>query len=209
MALAKRSGSEMRDGPLTAGDKLLHLFDNDPNRLLRCREKLVRRFILEFHEDGEDLADETLKRVLLVLEREEIRITTSIEAFISGFATNIIHEVRRRSSQREIPLDDLPSAKEPRLTSPEELLLACTEEEDLRTCFKQCLNELPPSDRAMLISYYDLEPDEKPKEVRERMARSLGLTSSQLRKRAFNLRKELEVCIKNCLVRPNRIQKPS
>ena len=199
----------MLDGPLTAGDKLLLLFDNDPDRLLRCREKLVRRFILEFHEDGEDLADETLKRVLLVLEREEIQITTSIEAFISGFATNIIHEVRRRSSQREIPLDDLPPAKEPRFTSPEELLLACSEEEDLRACFKQCLNELHRSDRAMLISYYDLEPDEKLKEVRERMARSLGLTNSQLRKRTFNLRKELEACIKNCLARQNRIQKRS
>ena len=194
---------------LTAGDKLLLLFDNDPDRLLRCREKLVRRFILEFHDDAEDLANETLKRVLCDLERDKTQLTTTIEAFISGFATNIIHEARRRSSQRELPLDDLPAAKEPPSTSPEELLLACSEEEDLRTCFKQCLNELHRSDRAMLISYYDLKLDDKLKEVRERMARSLGLTNSQLRKRTFNLRKELEACIKNCLARRNRIQNSS
>lgn len=199
----------MLDRPLTAGDKLLLLFDDDPARLLRCREKLIRRFALEFRDDAEDLADETLKRVLLVLEREENQITTSIEAFISGFATNIIHEARKQVSRRGISIDDLPSGKEPRSVSPEELLIGCSEDEDLRLCWKKCLDELHRSDREILISYYDLELDEKLKEVRERMARSLGLTNAQLRKRTFNLRKELEACIKNCLARPNRIQKPS
>lgn len=199
----------MLDGPLTAGDKLLFLFDNDPDRLLRCREKLVRRFIFEFRDDAEDLVSETFTRVLQALERDKTQLTTSIEAYVSGFATNIIHEARRRSSQREVPLDDLPPAKEPHSASPEELLLACSEEEDLRTCFKQCLNELHPSDREMLISYYDLQLGKKLKAVRERMARSLGLTNAQLRKHTFNLRKEVEACIKNCLARPNRIQKPS
>ena len=199
----------MLDGPLTAGDKLLLLFDNDPDRLLRCREKLVRRFILEFHDDAEDLASETFKRVLQALERDKAQLTTSIEAYVSGFATKIIHEARKQLSRRGIPLDDLPAAKEPRSISPEELLIACSEEEDLRLCWKKCLDELRRSDRAMLISYYDLELDEKLKEVRERMACSLGLTNAQLRKRTFNVRKELEACIKNCLARRNRIQKPS
>ena len=199
----------MLDGPLTAGDKLLLLFDNDHDRLLRCREKLVRRFILEFHDDAEDLASETFKRVLQVLERDKTQLTTSIEAYVSGFATKIIHEARKQVSRRGIPLDDLPAAKEPRSISPEELLIACSEEEDLRECCKQCLDELHRSDREMLISYYDLELGEKLKAVRERMARSLSLTNAQLRKRTFNLRKELEACIKNCLARRNKIQKPS
>lgn len=191
----------MLDGPLTAGDKLLLLFDNDPDRLLRCREKLVRRFILEFHDDAEDLASETLKRVLQALTRDETQLTTSIEAYVSGFATKIIHEARKQVSRRGIPLDDLPAAKEPRSISPEELLIACSEEEDLRRCWKQCLDELHSSDRAMLVSYYDLGLGKKLKAVRDKMARSLGLTNAQLRKRTFNLRKELEACIKNCLAR--------
>ena len=199
----------MLDGPLTAGDKLLLLFDNDPDRLLRCREKLVRRFIVEFHDDAEDWASETFKRVLQALERDKTQLTTNIEAYVSGFATKIIHEARKQVSRRGIPLDDLPAAKEPRSISPEELLIACSEEEDLRRCCKQCLDELHRSDRKMLISYYDLGLDEKLKEVREHMARSLGLTNSQLRKRIFNLRKKPEACIKNCLARRNRIQKPS
>lgn len=199
----------MLDGPPTAGDQLLLLFDNDPERLLRCREKLTRRFALEFRDDAEDLASETFKRVLQTLERDKTQLTTSIEAFISGFATKIIHEARKQVSRRGIPIEDLPAAKEPRSISPEELLISCLEDEDLRLCWKRCLDDLHRSDREMLISYYDLELDEKLKAARERMARSLGLTNSQLRKRTFKLRKELEACIKNCLARRNRIQKPS
>lgn len=201
--------NEMLDGPPTAGDQLLLLFDNDPERLLRCREKLTRRFALEFRDDAEDLASETFKRVLQTLERDKTQLTTSIEAFISGFATKIIHEARKQVSRRGIPIEDLPAAKEPRSISPEELLISCLEDEDLRLCWKRCLDDLHRSDREMLISYYDLELDEKLKAARERMARSLGLTNSQLRKRTFKLRKELEACIKNCLARRNRIQKPS
>lgn len=199
----------MLDGPLTAGDKLLLLFDNDPDRLLRCREKLVRRFILEFRDDAEDLASETLKRVLQTLERDKAQLTTSIEAYISGFATKIIHEARKQVSRKGIPLDDLPAAKEPCCISPEELLIACSEEEAIRVCWKQCLDEVNRYDREMLISYYDLELGEKLKAVREQMARSLSLTNAQLRKRTFNLRKELEACIKDCLARRNKIQKLS
>lgn len=199
----------MLDGPPTAGDKLLLLFDNDSERLLRCREKLIRRFAVEFCEDAEDLASETFKRVLYALERDKAQLTTSIEAYVSGFATKIIYEARKQVSRKGISLDDLPAAKEPRSISPEELLIACSEEEDLRRCWKQCLDELPSSDREMLVSYYDLELGKKLKAVRDEMARSLGLTSAQLRKRTFNLRKELEACIKNCLARRNRIQKRS
>jgi DNA-directed RNA polymerase specialized sigma24 family protein len=199
----------MSDGPPTAGDKLFLLFDNDPERLLRCREKLIRRFALEFRDDAEDLASETLKRVLQTLERDKTQLTTSIEAFISGFATKIIHEARKQVSRRGIPIEDLPAAKEPRSISPEELLIACSQEEDLRLCWKQCLDELNSSDREMLISYYDLEHGEKLKAVREQMARSLGLTNAQLRKCTFKLRKELEACIKNCLALRNKIQESS
>lgn len=93
----------MLDGdPPTAGDKLLRFFDSDPviacEKLLRCRQKLVRRFSAERCHDAEDLTNETLQRVLQALDRQEIQLSTKIEAFISGFATNILRESRRRPS---------------------------------------------------------------------------------------------------------------
>lgn len=190
--------------PPTAGDKLLRLFDSDPlvaaHKLLRCRQKLIRRFAGERLPDAEDLANETLRRVLQSLELEERKLTTTIEAYVSGFATNVIHEFRRQQIQKkEIPLDDLPSASEPRSISLEELELAFSQREDLWICLKQCLNELSRTDRETLVRYYDTQVNQKLKQIREQIARSLGLSSSQLRKHTFKLRATLEACIRNCL----------
>jgi DNA-directed RNA polymerase specialized sigma24 family protein len=197
----------------TAGDKLLRLFDRDrviaEQKLLRCKEKLVRRFAAERCYDAEDLASETLRRVLKTLNRDETQLTTTIEAYISGFATRIIHESHRRPILKEVPLDELPSATEPRSLTLEEFELAFSKDEDLRSCLKQCLDELSQTDRETLLAYYNTELDHKLKHVREQMARSMHLSSSQLRKRTFNLRAALEACIQDCLALRNKIQKSS
>lgn len=200
--------------PPTAGDKLLRLFDSDPvvaeEKLLRCRQKLIRRFAGERLPDAGDLANETLRRVLESLKLGEKKLTTTIEAYVSGFATNIIHEFRRQRIQnKEIPLDDLPSASEPRSSTLEELELAFSQDQDLWNCLRQCLDELPQTDRETLLSYYDTQLDQKLKQIREQIAHSLGVSSSQLRKRTFKLRAALEACIQDCLSRRNRIQKSS
>lgn len=199
--------------PQTAGDKLLRYFDSDPviagKELLRCRQALIRRFAVERRHDAEDLASKTLERVVEAIEKNPDRVITNIWAFISGFARNIIHETHRSPVQKEVSLDDLAATQEPRTSSLEELELAFSREEDLWSCFKQCIDELPESERDTLLRYYDTELHEKLKKVRELMALSMGLTSAQLRKHTFNLRSELEACIKDCLARQNRIQKSS
>ena len=199
--------------PPTAGDKLLRFFDGDPvvagKELLRCRQALIRRFAAERLHDAEDLADKTLERVVEAIQTNPDRVITNIWAFISGFARNIIHETHRSAVLKEVSLDELSSTQEPRTASLEELELAFSREEGLWICFKQCLDELPAGERETLIRYYNAELREKLKKVRERMALSLGLTSSQLRKHTFNLRTELEACIKDCLGRRNKTQKLS
>jgi len=199
--------------PPTAGDKLLRFFDTNPSiaaeKLLRCRQKLIRRFAAERCRDAEDLADETLRRVLQALDRDVKQLTTTIEAFISGFATNVLHETHRRSDLKEVSLDELAAEQEPRSISLEELELALSQDDDLWGCLSECLNTLNQVDRKTLIRYYNSELDEKLKDVRERMALLLGLTNAQLRKRTFKLRAQLEKCIQDCLARRNRIPKSS
>lgn len=189
--------------PPTAGDRLLRYFDSDPvvasEKLLRCRQKLIRRFAAERCHDAEDLANETLQRVLQTLDRDETQLTTQIEAFIAGFATNVLRESWRRPILREDPLDALSPTKEPRTLSPEKLVFVLSEQEDLLLCLEKCLDKFHAWERETLIRYYDANHGEKLKKVREVMALSLGITSSQLRKRAFNFRAKLEECIKNCL----------
>ena len=193
----------MQDSPPTAGDRLLSFFDSDPviagEKLLRCRQKLVRRFAAERCHDPEDLANESLRRVLDALNKNPQRLATEIEAFISGFATNIIYESRRSPMHKEDPLEEIVPAKEPRTRPLEELLIGFSEQEDLRQCLEQCLEQLDSQERNTLIKYYTAEPGEKAKAVRRNMASSLGLTSAQLRKRAFNLRSRLEAFTRQCL----------
>lgn len=193
----------MQESPPTAGDRLLSFFDDDPviasEKLLRCRQKLIRRFSAERCRDPEDLANETLKRVLDALSKNPQRLTTKVEAFISGFATNIIYESRRSPIYKEDPLDDISPAHEPRTKPLDELLIAFSEQEDLHSCLERCLDQLDSKERRTLIQYWTTEPGDKAKEVRRNLASSLGLTSAQLRKRAFNLRERLEAFTKKCL----------
>src|SRR5215211_924581 len=96
--------------PPTAGDKLLRLFDIDPvvaeEKLLGCRDKLIRRFAAERCHGAEDLAAETFKRVVEAIEKNPDRVITNIWAFISGVAKNIIHETHRSPILKEVPLDE-------------------------------------------------------------------------------------------------------
>ncbi len=189
--------------PPTAGERLLSYFDDNPEiaqeKLLRCRQKLIRRFSAERCYDAEDLASETLERVLTALDKNPHRVSTQIEAFISGFATMIVHESHRRPVLKEDPLDDLAPANEPRTSPMEELLITLSEQDDLRNCLERCLDQLDSRERKTLINYYSTESGEKAKTVRRNMALSLGLTSGQLRKLAFNLRSRVEVFTRQCL----------
>ena len=200
------------DSP-TPGDRLLRLFDSDPTvatkRLSHFKDKLVLRFSAERCHDPESLANETIARLLALLERDPARVVTSVGAFLNGIATNIIHESRRSPIVHEISLDDMASAQEPRTTPLDDVLVALSEEDRLRSCLKQSLERFDAPDHELLISYYDAEDDEKLKESRKRMAHSLGLTSYQLRKRTFGLRKKLEASIKDCLARRNKTHKSS
>jgi len=87
-----------------------------------CRQKLIRRFSAERCYDAEDLASETLERVLTALDNDPHRVSTQIEAFISSFATMIVHESHRRPVLKEDPPDDLAPANEPGTSPMEDLL---------------------------------------------------------------------------------------
>jgi hypothetical protein len=203
----------MQDSPPTAGDKLLRLFDTDQvvagEELLRCREMLVRRFAAEHCYDADNLANQTIERVVADLEKNPQRVITNIWSFISGVARNIVHEIHRSPVLKEVPLDDISPMQEPRTTPLDELLIGIAEQDNLHACLNECLEEFDAPNRQLLVSYYDAGDGEKLKQTRVRLADSLRLTSARLKKLAFNLRQKLEACIKNCLALRNKIEKPS
>jgi len=187
---------------------LLRLIDSDhevaAEKLLRCRQKLVRRFSVERCHDPEQLADETIERVLNAITKE--RVITNVWAFFAGVAKHIIQEAHRSPILKEVPLDDLTPLQEPRTRPLDEWLTAIAEQEDLHDCLRQCLEKLDAPDRELLTRYYDAAEGEQLKQARVRLALAARLTNGQLRKRALRLRTKLELCIKTCLGHGNKTQ---
>lgn len=134
--------------------------------------------------DAEDLADETINRVMKRLS--EIRETYVGEPvkYFHGVARFIIREAGRR---KEVAVDELPvSAVEPDVHSHE------------YDCLVKCLRFLPPEKRELILDYYIYDGRDKI-EQHHRMASELGITDGALRGRAHQLRGNLEKCIQQCV----------
>lgn len=181
------------------GDRLLSFFDNDSQvageKLLRIRQKLIRYFSAERCPDPQELSDETLFRVIKALN-EGKQVTTTIEAYIFGFAKNVLREARRLPQFES--LEEIPPDKE-RAAAPTQETLAPWERKEILLYYQKCLTEFTDSEQRLFVCYYAQNPGEKPKEARERLASLMGVSRAVLKKRAFRLREKLETCIKKCL----------
>jgi len=136
--------------------------------------------------DAEDLADETINRVMKKLP--EIRDTYVGEParYFHGVARYIIREMMRR---KEIAVEEVP--------------VVTTEAEvhsDEYDCLLKCLRFLPSDRRELILDYYIYNGRDKIAQHR-RMASELGITEGALRGRAHQVRGNLEKCIQQCIDR--------
>ena len=136
--------------------------------------------------DAEDLADETINRVMKKLP--EIRDTYVGEParYFHGVARFIILEVNRR---KEVAVEEVP--------------VVSTEDEahsDEYDCLVKCLRFLSADKREMILDFYTYDGRDKI-EQHKRMANELGITDGALRGRAHHVRGSLEKCIQQCIQR--------
>ena len=136
--------------------------------------------------DAEDLADETINRVMKRLP--EIRDTYVGEParYFHGVARYIVREMMRR---KEVAVEEVPGFS--------------TEAEvhsDEYDCLLKCLRFLPSDRRELILDYYIYDGRDKIAQHR-RMASELGITEGALRGRAHQVRGNLEKCIQQCIER--------
>ena len=136
--------------------------------------------------DAEDLADETINRVMKKLP--EIRDTYVGEPvkYFHGVARFIIREVIRR---KEVTMDEVPVIS----VEPED-------HSDEYDCLLKCLRFQPPEKRELILDYYIYDGRDKIAQHRN-MASELGITEGALRGRAHHVRGNLEKCIQQCIKR--------
>jgi RNA polymerase sigma factor (sigma-70 family) len=197
-----------KDWTLTkeAFDKLLALFDPDPNRAADHYE-LIRSQIIKFFEcrgvfTSRDLTDETFNRVARkIIEGGEI-YANSLSSYFYGVARNVLREHLRNPETTTSSLETLAPYEHPAEISSEvkQRRLERQRFEQRLECLETCVQALPPATRRLILSYYEGEEGVKI-ENRKRLAESLKTTLGALRIRAHRSREKLEKCVIACLER--------
>lgn len=187
-------------------DKLLALFDRDPEsageKYELMRRKLIRFFQCRRSSLPDELADEVMNRIARrAQEGEEIRLETLTDYFY-GVAHNVLREFLRNPDNAFTSLDvSLPSAH--LSVNPdklEEQIAEKYESEQRLECLESCAAKLPTDTRDLIVSYYEEEEGAKIKN-RQRLAESMGVPMNALRIRAHRIRAKLEKCVMECLNR--------
>ena len=165
---------------------LLAWLDPDPNEAGKKYEDIRRRLIKIFACRGccepEDLADESINRVIIRLKDIVDSFTGDPALYFYGVANKVHQEYLRR---RPVPVPPRPDDE------PDDL------ERDY-ACLEKCLDTLTPANRELMIEYYREEKRAKI-EHRKQLADQLGLALNALRIRAHRIRTVLQQCVQKCL----------
>ena len=171
-------------------DSLLTWLDHDRELAGRkyetIRSGLVRIFVSKGFSDAEDLADETINRVMQRLPDIRANYSGEPACYFHGVARNIIRESSRR---KEIAAGVNDGRVEPNLKAYEE-----------HNCLGHCLDRLPASKRELILEYYLYEGHEKVEHHRQ-MAGQLKITEGAIRSRAYQIRLRLQNCMRECALR--------
>jgi DNA-directed RNA polymerase specialized sigma24 family protein len=136
--------------------------------------------------DAEDLADETINRVMKRLPEIRETYVGDRARYFHGVARYIILEMNRR---KEVAVEELPVTP-----------LESDVHSDEYDCLVKCLRFLQSDKRELILDYYIYDGRDKIAQHRL-MASELGITEGALRGRAHQVRGNLEKCIQQCIQR--------
>jgi DNA-directed RNA polymerase specialized sigma24 family protein len=152
-------------------------------RYEEIRRSLIKIFTCRGCHEPEELADETINRVVQKLPQIESGYAGERPLYFYGVANNVHLEYLRRKRPPPVP---------PPAPAPSE------EDEREYECLMSCVGGLPPGNRALVLRYYE---DEKGAKIdnRRRLAEQLGIALNALRIRAHRIRVSLQECVEQCL----------
>ena len=132
----------------------------------------------------EDLADETINRVILKVGEENIENKL---AYFYGVAKNVYRESLRKE-RPTVDINEVSLAAQPPPPEPD-----CSAE-----CLERCLAELPPESRDLILEYFS-EAKLAKIELHRRISESFRVTQTALRMRVMRIKQKLTVCVRECM----------
>lgn len=175
-------------------NSLLVLLDPDRPKALeiyfQVRAKLIRFFAWRGYDQPEELADETLDRVVAKLATGAVVERKAVRSYILGVARKVFLEtMRRRLLEREVLSD---------LTSMAGRALTPGSDDGLLASLLHCLDRITTDERRLILRYYEGDSVERVR-IRQDLADELGVPLNALRIRAHRIRKRLEDCTREQL----------
>jgi DNA-directed RNA polymerase specialized sigma24 family protein len=159
------------------------------------RRKLVKFFECNGCYPAEDLADETLDRTAKRLDDVK-----DVVRFAFGVARKVRLEAYEAAPRTQQSADDPTGEGNPAagVEFSEAAMIKKIDQEKRLTCLGRCMKRLSDEERDQVIEYHTPE-EEPPAQRRQRMAKSLGVSSGALRAKMNRLRDKLELCVKACV----------
>ena len=175
--------------------RLLESLDPDREIAGQKYERIQRKLVWFFEWRGcaaaEELSDKTIDRVTRrLIEGEEIRAKDP-SVYFYAVARNIAHEwwnAQKQPAQFLKPFASNFGVASNQVDDAEERL----------QCLDQCLEQLAPEARYLILEYYEAGGQQKI-ENRRRLAVELQISPSALRLRAQRIREQLETCVRRRL----------
>jgi DNA-directed RNA polymerase specialized sigma24 family protein len=169
-------------------DALLDWLDSDREQAGVKYEDIRHRLITIFTGrgcfDAEDLADETINRVISKLKEIGSEFTGDRARYFYGVANKVQMEYARRKAPPVPPASITDSNRA---------------EVEYR-CLENCISQLSEENRELVFQYYQGEGRAKI-EQRKALAERLGIGLNALRIRACRLRASLQECVEKCVER--------
>jgi DNA-directed RNA polymerase specialized sigma24 family protein len=133
----------------------------------------------------DELADETINRVILKIGEEKIENKL---AYCYGVARNVYRESLRKE-RHHLDIDEVTIAAK-----------APAEQSFSGECLDKCLAELPSESRNLILDYFS-EVKLAKIELRQRISEGLEMTQTALRMRVMRIKHKLKVCVQECMGR--------
>jgi DNA-directed RNA polymerase specialized sigma24 family protein len=132
---------------------------------------------------SDELADETINRVMLKVSEEKIENKL---AYCYGVAKNVYRESLRKERDH-LDIDEVTIAAK-----------APTEQSFSSECLDKCLAELTPQDRNLILDYFS-EVKQAKIELHRRISEKLATTQTALRMRVMRIKQKLKICVQECM----------
>jgi DNA-directed RNA polymerase specialized sigma24 family protein len=156
------------------------------------RLRLIKIFTCRGCSEAEDLADETINRVMAKVSELISTYSGDPALYFYGVAQKVHLEYRRKTQAHQAQLPDSYSGSVDTFTELDENAGAEYQ------CLERCLERLPVTNRDLVIRYYQQEKRAKI-DQRKRLAHELGIAVNALRIRAHRIRLALQECVERCL----------